>query len=153
MPNGLFYLNALNKSILYIRGVWLVFNMFCRNSELNANSADPDQTPRSAASDLGLCCLPVSLLWDARHKWVNHETNIIWCSQKKKRKRKNKYFMVFTEDKTKEHFYYYYFILLMLYLSRNGSSLHSIRILVPENRYLWSHYENTPIQIHCKFYR
>ena len=27
---------------------------------------DPDQTPRSAASDLGLHCLPMSLLWDAR---------------------------------------------------------------------------------------
>ena len=27
----------------------------------NANSADSDQTPRSAASDLGLHCLPMSL--------------------------------------------------------------------------------------------
>ena len=26
-----------------------------------ANSADPDQTPRSAASDLGLYCLPMSM--------------------------------------------------------------------------------------------
>ena len=32
----------------------------------NANSVDPDQTPRSAVSDLGLHCLPVSLLSDAR---------------------------------------------------------------------------------------
>ena len=30
-----------------------------------------DQTPRSVASDLGLHCLPMSLLWDARHRWVN----------------------------------------------------------------------------------
>ena len=29
--------------------------------ELNANSVDPDQTPRSAASDLGLYCLPMYL--------------------------------------------------------------------------------------------
>ena len=29
-----------------------------------------DQTPRSAASDLGLHCLPISHLWDARLKWV-----------------------------------------------------------------------------------
>ena len=36
-----------------------------------ANSVDPDQMPHSAASDLGLHCLPMSLLWDARHKWVN----------------------------------------------------------------------------------
>ena len=40
-------------------------------SELNANSLNPDQTSRSAASDLGLYCLPMSLLWDARLKLVN----------------------------------------------------------------------------------
>ena len=40
-------------------------------SELNANSVEPDQTPCSAASDLGLHCLPMSLLWDASLKWVN----------------------------------------------------------------------------------
>ena len=34
----------------------------------NAYSVNPDQTPHSAASDLGLLCLPMSLLWDARHK-------------------------------------------------------------------------------------
>ena len=39
---------------------------------LNANSMEPDQTPRSAASDLGLHCLPMSHLWDVRHKWVKH---------------------------------------------------------------------------------
>ena len=49
--------------------------MFCRNFlYLNANSVDPDQTPRSAASDLGLHCLPMSLLWDARLKWVKKKT-------------------------------------------------------------------------------
>ena len=31
-------------------------------SLVNANSVDPDQTPRSAASDLGLHCLPMSHL-------------------------------------------------------------------------------------------
>ena len=35
-------------------------------SELKANSVDPDQTTRSAASDLGINCLSMSLLWDAR---------------------------------------------------------------------------------------
>ena len=39
-------------------------------SELNANSENPDQMPRSAASNLGLHRLPVSLLRDTRHKWV-----------------------------------------------------------------------------------
>ena len=36
----------------------------------NANIVDLDQTPRSAASDLGLHCLPMSLLLDAMNKWV-----------------------------------------------------------------------------------
>ena len=39
-------------------------------SELKANSVGPDQMPRSAASELGLHCLPMSLLWNARRKWV-----------------------------------------------------------------------------------
>ena len=34
------------------------------------NSADSDQTPRFAASDLKRHRLPVSSLWDARHEWV-----------------------------------------------------------------------------------
>ena len=38
-------------------------------TKLNANSVEPDQTPRSAASDLGLHCLPMSLLRDTRLKW------------------------------------------------------------------------------------
>ena len=31
-------------------------------AKIFANSGDQDQTPRSAASDLGLHCLPVTLL-------------------------------------------------------------------------------------------
>ena len=61
--------SSLWTSISYIKGVWLVFIviMFCKIIfELNANSVDPDQTPRSAASDLGLHGLPMSFLWDAR---------------------------------------------------------------------------------------
>ena len=30
--------------------------------ELIANSGDPDQTPQNAASDLGLHCLPITVL-------------------------------------------------------------------------------------------
>ena len=36
-----------------------------------ANSENPDQTPRCAASDLGLPCLPMSQKWDSMLKWVN----------------------------------------------------------------------------------
>ena len=38
--------------------------------ELFANSGNPDQTPRSAASDLGLHCLPVTILGITWLQWV-----------------------------------------------------------------------------------
>ena len=72
-PRGLFYHNSLDRFISYIRSVWLVFiilSCFVEISELNTNSVNPDQTPRSAASDQGVLCLPVPLLLDARHTWV-----------------------------------------------------------------------------------
>ena len=50
------------------RGPLVIMIRFLENSKLNANSVDPDQTPRSVASDLGLHCLPTSLLWSARLK-------------------------------------------------------------------------------------
>ena len=50
VPSAIFYLISLDRSISYIRGICLVFIIIL--SELNANSEVPDQTPRSAASDL-----------------------------------------------------------------------------------------------------
>ena len=38
---------------------------------LFANIGDPVQTPQSAASDLGLHCLPDTLLGVSRLQWVN----------------------------------------------------------------------------------
>ena len=38
--------------------------------ELFSNSGDPDQTPRSAASGLGLHCLSNTLLGVSRLQWV-----------------------------------------------------------------------------------
>ena len=43
-------------------------------AEVFANSEDPDQTPRSAASDLGQHCLPITLLGVSRLQWVNSNT-------------------------------------------------------------------------------
>ena len=37
-----------------------------------ANSAGPDQTPRSSAFDLGLHCLPMSKTWDATPERVSY---------------------------------------------------------------------------------
>ena len=39
---------------------------------LYENSGDPERTPRSLASDLGLHCLPMSHRKDARLIWVKH---------------------------------------------------------------------------------
>ena len=44
--------------------------------EVFANCEDPDQTPRSVASDLGLHCLPVTLLGVSRLQWANVTENI-----------------------------------------------------------------------------
>ena len=73
MRNGLFYLKCLDRSISNRKGAWLVLLLTCfiEISVLNANRVDPDQTPRSAASDLDIYYLPMSLLRDARLKWVN----------------------------------------------------------------------------------
>ena len=48
--------------------------------ELFANSGDPDQTPRSAASDLGLHCLPITLLGVSKLQWVKCCYNILFVS-------------------------------------------------------------------------
>ena len=52
-------LSSLARSISNSRRVWLAFIiiMFCKNPVFNTNNGDPDQTPRSAASDLSLHCL------------------------------------------------------------------------------------------------
>ena len=58
MPSGLFYLNTLDRSISYRRGVWIVLLLPCfiEFSVFDANSVDRDQTPRSAASDTVCQC-------------------------------------------------------------------------------------------------
>ena len=43
-------------------------------AKLFAKSGDPDQTPRSVASDLGLHCLPITLLRVSRLQWVKTST-------------------------------------------------------------------------------
>ena len=39
-------------------------------AKLFASSGGPDHTQRSAASDLGLHCLPITHLWVFRLQWV-----------------------------------------------------------------------------------
>ena len=40
-------------------------------AKLSANSAELNQTPHSVVSDLGLHCLPITLLGVSRLKWVS----------------------------------------------------------------------------------
>ena len=39
-------------------------------AKLYANSGDPDQSLHSVASDLGMHCLPITLLQVSRLQWV-----------------------------------------------------------------------------------
>ena len=50
--------------------LFLFLLSFIEFPAFNAMSVDPDQTPHSAASDLGLNCLPMSMSWDTRHEYV-----------------------------------------------------------------------------------
>ena len=45
--------------------------------KLFANSGNPDQMPCSAASDLGLHCLPITLLGVSRPQWIEGHVKTI----------------------------------------------------------------------------
>ena len=47
-------------------------------AKLFANIGGPDQTPHSASSDLGMHCLPTTLLGVSRLQWVN---TILRCNE------------------------------------------------------------------------
>ena len=47
-------------------------------AKLFANSGDPDLTPHNAASDLGLHCLPNTLLGVSRLLWVNGKNPVLF---------------------------------------------------------------------------
>ena len=71
MPNWLLLRNYLGRSISNEKDVWVVLiPYFIEIISFNANSWDANQTPHSAASDLGLHCLSISFLWDAMLKLV-----------------------------------------------------------------------------------
>ena len=67
-PNGLSYSYQLAQSISVLRVVGCYFSFLFKfeYTILEANSGDSDQTPQSAASDMGLHCLPIS------HKNTTH---------------------------------------------------------------------------------
>ena len=72
MVSGPFHLLTLDRTISNVRDVWsvLLLSGLIEIPIFNANSVDPDQMPHTAASDQGLHCLPMSLLWDTKHIWI-----------------------------------------------------------------------------------
>ena len=64
---GLFLIERVSGWVLLL--LWLI-----EIPVFNAKSVDPDQTPRSAASDLDQHRLPMPLLLDTRRKWVKAYT-------------------------------------------------------------------------------
>ena len=101
MNKGLFYLISLDWSISSRKGVWLILLLPCLMDSpvfvFNANSVDTDRSPHSAASDLGLHSLPISLFGDSRHRWVvsfdedcvlsllfDKDNTLSWCSDQHK---------------------------------------------------------------------
>ena len=60
-------------SILGMSGYMHMIQIFLEKmAKLCPNSGDTDQMPRSAASDLGLHCLLITLLGDSRLKWIKY---------------------------------------------------------------------------------
>ena len=80
MPSGIFYLKSLDRSNSNRRGsvYFLLLPCFIEIPVFNANRVDPDQMLHSAVSDLGLHCLSMSLLWDARLKCVKSWTFVLF---------------------------------------------------------------------------
>ena len=59
--------------------LFLLLRFIVEVPALNANRRDPGGMPCSSASDLVIHCLQVSLLWDAKHKWVKCKTKPKTC--------------------------------------------------------------------------
>ena len=55
----------LDESIFHFKGVRSILSLlfYFQWKFLLANNVDPDQMPHHVASDLGLHCLPMTLLW------------------------------------------------------------------------------------------
>ena len=81
--------------------------------KLFANNGDPDQMPHSVASDLGLHCLPVTLLRVSRLQWVKKQLNKSKFRPKEKSVWNKMFeilghlpYMCFTRDQTKNPYVY-----------------------------------------------
>ena len=60
-------LRAVRFSVFTIIIIFFIILIYEKSYDYFTNSVGHDQTPRFVASDTGLCCLPMSLLLNARH--------------------------------------------------------------------------------------
>ena len=83
LPSGPVHAFQLDESVSSFRGVWCTFSFlfYFELIFLLANSEDADQTLRSAVSDLGVHCLPMSQKWYARLRWVNSTLSLNMTTQ------------------------------------------------------------------------
>ena len=74
--SGLFHCYMLDKPICHFRGVRSILSLlfYFGWKILLANCVGPDQMPHYVASDLGLHCLPMTLLRDFMYAWVKKLT-------------------------------------------------------------------------------
>ena len=76
-PPGLFSYLFFQVHLITLNYMRFSLPLFCLSDSSTANSVDPDQMPRSAVSDLGLHCLPMPILLETRHKWVDIPPSIV----------------------------------------------------------------------------
>ena len=77
LPNELYHCYQLDSSISNVSVVWYYF-VILFELQLNillVNSKDPDQTPHSVASDLGMHCLSLSHNNDEMFIWANEHAS------------------------------------------------------------------------------
>ena len=66
----LYNMNSFGPVLFHQKRCYLLIPCFIETPLFDSSSLDSHQMPCSAASDLGQHCLPMSLLWDTRHKRV-----------------------------------------------------------------------------------
>ena len=64
-------MRSLNRFISNKRVMRVMLPRFIEIPSFDANNVDSRQRLHSVASDLGLYCLDIPLLEDARHKWLS----------------------------------------------------------------------------------
>ena len=115
--------------------VSFIITIFIETPMFNVNSVDPDQTPLSAASDLDLHCLPMSLLWNARLKLVKPMLADVWSVSTELRLRFSCVYVSFVSNGKVHRFY-------LINRVHEFKSPWSGEVILKEPIILWKIYQN-----------